>query len=86
MMWFLPKFDRGGLCLRHWAEQGDNLKQFGWIKHDGRSFRIQNIQDRAGDELETSYVKMGGGKHGGEWSNRIKVTGSRKVHWCRVCM
>ena len=27
---------QGGLGLRHWCEQGDNLQQFGWNKHDGK--------------------------------------------------
>ena len=27
---------QGGLGLRHWCEQGDDLQQFGWNKHDGK--------------------------------------------------
>ena len=48
---------QGSLGLRHWCEQGDNLKQFGWNKHDGREFGIQNIVDR-GVNIETSFVKV----------------------------
>ena len=60
--------------LRHWCEQGDNLKQWGWNKHDGREFGIQNIVDR-GVNIETSFVKVMGGSAGGDWSNRVVVEG-----------
>ena len=60
--------------LRHWCEQGDNLKQFGWNKHDGRDFGIQNIVDR-GVKIETSFVKVKGGSNGGDWTNRVMVEG-----------
>ena len=65
---------QGNLGLRHWCEQGDNLKQFGWNKHDGRHFGIQNILDR-GVRIETSFVKVPGGHHGGDWTNRVSFNG-----------
>jgi len=75
LMWFLPRHvSQGSLGLRHWCEQGDNLKQFGWNKHDGREFGIQNIVDR-GVNIETSFVKVMGGSNGGDWSNRVVVKG-----------
>jgi len=80
LMWFLPRHVRqGNLGLRHWCEQGDNLKQFGWNKHDGREFGIQSISDR-GVKLQTSFVKVPGGSHGGDWSNRVIVDGPRGEH------
>ena len=33
---FCRHIQQGGLGLRHWCEQGDNLQQFGWNKHDGK--------------------------------------------------
>ena len=66
--------NQGSLGLRHWCEQGDNLKQFGWTKHDGREFGVQNIVDR-GVKIETSFVKVMGGSNGGDWSNRVVVEG-----------
>ena len=66
--------NQGSLGLRHWCEQGDNLKQFGWNKHDGREFGIQNIVDR-GVNIETSFVKVIEGSTGGDWSNRVVVEG-----------
>merc|ERR1719342_2034341 len=75
LMWFLPRHvTQGSLGLRHWCEQGDNLKQFGWNKHDGRNFGIQNILDR-GVRVETSFVKVAGGNNGGDWTNRISFNG-----------
>jgi len=75
LMWFLPRHvNQGSLGLRHWCEQGDNLKQFGWNKHDGREFGVQNIVDR-GVKIETSFVKVMGGSNGGDWSNRVVVEG-----------
>jgi len=75
LMWFLPRHvNQGSLGLRHWCEQGDNLKQFGWNKHDGREFGVQNIVDR-GVKIETSFVKLMGGSNGGDWSNRVVVEG-----------
>ena len=52
--------------------QGDNLKQFGWNKHDGVNFGIQTIIDRSVN-ITTSFVKTPGGTFGGDWSNRIDV-------------
>jgi len=76
-MWFLPRYvTQGSLGLRHWCEQGDQLKQFGWNKHDGREFGLQTIIDRT-VRLETSFIKVAGGQHGGDWSNRIAVSGPR---------
>jgi len=77
LMWFLPRsVTQGSLGLRHWCEQGDNLKKWGWEKHDGRNFGIQRIQDR-GVALTTSFVKVPGGIHGGDWSARIEAAGPR---------
>jgi len=78
MMYFVPKFaTQGGLGLRHWCEQGDNLAQFGWNKHDGVNFGVQTIIDTAVN-VTTSFVKQPGGVNGGDWTNRIKVEPLRK--------
>jgi len=78
LMWFLPRFiQQGGLGLRHWCEQGDNLEQFGWNKHDGVNFGVQNILDRTVN-ITTSFVKSPGGTNGGDWSNRINIQPIKK--------
>ena len=77
LMWFLPKsVTQGSLGLRHWCEQGDDLRQWGWVKHDGRNFGVQKILDR-GVTLVTSFVKVAGGSHGGDWSARISASGPK---------
>ena len=60
------------LGLRHWCEQGDNLKTFGWLQHDGESFGIQEIQDR-GLLLKTSFVKSSDMS----WTSRIQIESKR---------
>lgn len=56
----------------HWCEQGDNLDKYGWLKHDGSNFGIQEIVDGP-FTLTTSFVKQLGGSHGGDWTARISV-------------
>lgn len=73
LMWFLPRYvQQGGLGLRHWCEQGDNLQQYGWTRHDGVNFGVQSLVDR-GLNITTSFIKQPGGNHGGDWTNRITV-------------
>lgn len=74
LMWYFPRqLLGGGKGIRHWCESGDNLPKYGWTKHDGRTFGIQEIYDGA-FKLETSFIKIPGNKNGGEWSARITVT------------
>lgn len=58
--------------LRHWCETGDNLDQYGWLQHDGRTFGVQEIRDYP-FTLETSFVKFPSAKNGGDWTARISV-------------
>ena len=74
LMWMIPdKIKPNDLGLRHWCEQGDNLDTYGWLQHDGRSFGVQEIQDR-GLTISTSFLKnLESDKSGGQWSARITV-------------
>lgn len=54
----------------HWCESGDNLDQYGWLQHDGRTFGYQEIHDFP-FTLETSFVKIPSNKNGGDWTARI---------------
>eukprot|EP00095_Tigriopus_kingsejongensis_P012036 snap_masked-scaffold90_size386344-processed-gene-0.0 protein:Tk12036 transcript:snap_masked-scaffold90_size386344-processed-gene-0.0-mRNA-1 annotation:"mannosyl-oligosaccharide glucosidase-like" len=74
LMWFLPDqvMSKNDIGFRHWCEQGDNLARYGWIKHDGEIFGLQEILDR-NIKLTTSFMKRTGGEHGGDWTARIKV-------------
>ncbi|XP_050312550.1 mannosyl-oligosaccharide glucosidase [Anthonomus grandis grandis] len=71
LMWYFPnRLGPGGDGIRHWCEQGDNLRKYGWLQHDGSNFGVQEIED-APFKLTTSFVKRSGGQHGGEWTARI---------------
>ena len=53
--------------------QGDGLSQYGWLKHNGNDFGVQEIHDQ-GVVIRTEYVKRLGGRHGGDWTARITAT------------
>ncbi|XP_014217057.1 mannosyl-oligosaccharide glucosidase GCS1-like [Copidosoma floridanum] len=63
--------------VRHWCDQNDRLDRYGWLKHDGKNFGLQEIVDR-GVMLRTSFVKNIHGRHGGDWTAHINVTGSHE--------
>eukprot|EP00899_Mesostigma_viride_P027617 jgi/Mesvir1/803/Mv17396-RA.1 len=56
LMWFDPQNTQEGLQLRHSCEQGDRLSQYGWLRHDGRSYGRQDLFDRD-YILTTTFVK-----------------------------
>ncbi|XP_055389385.1 uncharacterized protein LOC129618575 [Condylostylus longicornis] len=73
LMWYFPyRLKPGGEGIRHWCEIGDKLQQYGWTRHDGRSFGLQEIHD-SNIVLETSFIKIPGKQYGGDWSARIAV-------------
>ncbi|CAG2190003.1 MOGS [Mytilus edulis] len=59
--------------VRHWCDQGDSLQKYGWLKHDGVNFGIQELEERT-YKIRTEFVKRLGGQHGGDWTARISVT------------
>ena len=67
--------------MRHSCEQSDKLPRYGWIRHDGINFGMQEIVDH-GYVLNADFVKRGGGDHGGDWTARItgKVVESMGKH------
>jgi mannosyl-oligosaccharide glucosidase len=58
--------------IRHWCSQDDRLARYGWLKHDGINFGIQNIEEQHFN-VTTSFVKQPGGEHGGDWTARISA-------------
>ena len=46
-------------AIRHWCDQGDGLRSYGWVQHDGRSFGRQTLEDKT-QSIETSFVKVSG--------------------------
>lgn len=73
LMWFeqyIDKWKNPNIKLRHWCDQRDNIKKYGWLKHDGKNFGIQEIVENT-FKFNTSFVKRPGGINGGDWSSRI---------------
>lgn len=74
LMWYFPATLQGdGRGLRHWCTQDDGLDRYGWTKHDGRNFGVQEIVDN-GVLLKTTFVKNIHGINGGDWTARINVS------------
>ncbi|XP_071123480.1 mannosyl-oligosaccharide glucosidase-like [Mytilus edulis] len=75
LMWF-EEFPgdkkRPNPSLRHWCMPNDNVVRYGWKKHDGKNFGIQEIVD-TNFILTTSFIKRHSKDSGGDWSWRISV-------------
>ncbi|XP_013774541.1 mannosyl-oligosaccharide glucosidase-like [Limulus polyphemus] len=71
LMWFSQNI-KDNLKLRHWCNQWDGLKKYGWLQHDGLNFGEQDIVE---DEyiITTTFVKRSVGEFGGDWTARITV-------------
>lgn len=84
LMW-MRQFSAKGVNLRHTCEQGDGLRSYGWLMHDGINFGMQHIQDMD-FTLTTTFVKRMGGEHGGDWSWRIIGKQHVSNSWGKACM
>ena len=63
-----------GADFRHTCEQHE-LDGYGWDEYDVRTGGRQTIHDPANRvDITTEFVKIPGGKHGGNWGVRIKGT------------
>ncbi|WKY05858.1 hypothetical protein Q1695_006234 [Nippostrongylus brasiliensis] len=58
--------------IRHWCDQGDGLKSYGWYAADARTFGRQNITDRSAN-LNTDWIS-----DGEAWSARVTVEPKRR--------
>lgn len=73
LMWFeqsLSAWQPDVPYIRHWCDQRHNISKYGWLRHDGKNFGIQEIVENT-FMFNTSFVKRSGGIHGGDWSARI---------------
>ncbi|KFK44494.1 hypothetical protein AALP_AA1G264500 [Arabis alpina] len=72
LMWLGAK--DGKHFMRHFCENSDHLKSFGWREHNGIDFGRQELLEQD-FILETSFVKSKEGSfgYGGDWSVRINV-------------
>ena len=60
-------------AVRYTCEQNEGMKGYGWEEYDPRKGGIQSIHDiENGIDITTSFVKVPGGAHGGNWAARIK--------------
>lgn len=73
LMWLEQLTGKMPPPIRHWCDQGDQLRKYGWLKHDGRNFGIQEVED-TNFVLRTEFVKRAGGLHGGDWTARVVAT------------
>ncbi|KAF9933513.1 Processing alpha glucosidase I [Mortierella alpina] len=72
LMWHGTQDYSGVDNIRHGCEERDGLEKYGWLKHDGRNFGVQQLKDtRNNVELTTEFIKVSGGEHGGSWGARI---------------
>lgn len=61
--------------FRYTCEQGQDIHGYGWDEYDARTGGVQTIHDEGnGIDITTSFVKVPGGNHGGNWAARIKGT------------
>ncbi|CAN7077735.1 unnamed protein product [Brassica oleracea var. botrytis] len=75
LMWLGDeKDDDGKHVMRHFCENSQDLKSFGWREHNGVDFGRQELLDQD-MILETSFVKSKEGSlgYGGDWSVRINL-------------
>lgn len=55
LMWTDPSSINNINNIRHIAREEDKLKKYGWIRHDGKNFGIQEIVDEK-YRIETQWV------------------------------
>ncbi|VDP55224.1 unnamed protein product [Heligmosomoides polygyrus] len=67
MMWYEQPEILQRPHIRHWCDQGDGLKEYGWYSADGRTFGRQNLTDHYA-QLSVDWVN-----NGEAWSARIRI-------------
>ncbi|RCI06676.1 Processing alpha glucosidase I [Rhizopus stolonifer] len=75
LMWFDANNFQGFQRIRHACDQNDGIAGYGYHKHDGREYASQEINDAPSNiKLSTEFIKVPGGKHGGDWGVRVSGT------------
>ena len=63
------------LDFRYTCEQHEGMDGYGWDEYDVRNGGRQTIHDSGNQiDLQTEFVKVPGGTHGGSWAVRIRGT------------
>ncbi|KAF9977520.1 Processing alpha glucosidase I [Actinomortierella ambigua] len=72
LMWFGLQDYTGPDNIRHGCEERDGFEKYGWLKHDGRQYGLQEIKDTRNNlDMTTEFLKFPGGKYGGSWGAKI---------------
>ena len=59
--------------FRHTCEQHEGMAGYGWDEYDVRTGGQQTIHDEGNHiDITTEFIKVPGGKHGGNWAVRVK--------------
>mmetsp|Transcript_7619 Transcript_7619/g.22485 ORF Transcript_7619/g.22485 Transcript_7619/m.22485 type:complete len:941 (+) Transcript_7619:605-3427(+) len=81
LMWFDPGNGAAAAQqLRHEAQERDGLRKYGWARHDGRTFGVQELLD-GHLNITTSLVKRhcNGCGGGGDWAVRLTAARASDV-------
>ncbi|KAJ2797764.1 Processing alpha glucosidase I, partial [Coemansia guatemalensis] len=71
LMWFGLDDQQNWRSIRHSCELGDNLGEYGYLRHNGRDFGEQVMRDAEhGVEIKSEFIKVPG-EHGGSWAVRF---------------
>ncbi|VFQ71484.1 unnamed protein product [Cuscuta campestris] len=72
LMWIAAK--DGRFFMRHVCQDSDELKTYGWTKHNGRDYGHQHLADHM-MTLTTSFLKSKakGSGYGGDWAARFEA-------------
>lgn len=63
------------LDFRYTCEQNEGMAGYGWDEYDIRTGGRQVVHDAGNHlDLQTEFVKVEGGSHGGSWGVRVKGT------------
>ncbi|KAJ2704195.1 Processing alpha glucosidase I, partial [Coemansia spiralis] len=69
LMWFGLDDQQNWQRIRHACEVGDNLSEYGYVRHNGRDFGEQTMRDDDhGVEIRSTFVKAAGGS---SWAVRF---------------
>ncbi|KAG9307496.1 hypothetical protein G9A89_017326 [Geosiphon pyriformis] len=72
LMWFGVDDSTKWQHIRHACDQGDDMAEYSYKKHNGRSFAMQTLTDEENNvTLKTEFLKVLGGDNGGNWGVRI---------------
>ncbi|KAK6023399.1 mannosyl oligosaccharide glucosidase [Ostertagia ostertagi] len=67
IMWYQQPNVLQAPHMRHWCDQGDGLKSYGWYAADGRTFGRENVTERTG-QLSFDWIN-----DADTWTARVRI-------------